>query len=437
MEKLNFTYGILFTIQLFISEAAFLIGRPRKENYYVRLGTSAIGYFLMSGLWVWGLCKIGQDSFVVAILFYFGVFLFSMIKIKVCYELEPIEILFVGTGGYAMEHITFAVTRMIQFLTGWKPEVIGIVYDYILFRIAAYMIAAALIYFLLIRKNRLKEEFKKNDIRLVEMALFVLVSAVVLSVIYSSARFEMESPIMSNIVCPIYSTLCCILVLIMEYYVFRENRLSREKENMEQMLQMAQAQQKSSKEAINIINMKCHDLKHQIAALAKIEDSSSRSEYVEEMRKAISIYDATYHTGCEALDYVLREKNLLSEEYGVMFSCMADGSSISFMQPADIYALMGNALDNALECVMKEVVDKRIISIQIARQKQTVLIHIENTCTVMPQFEDGLPVTIKADKMQHGFGVKSIRYIAEKYYGNVVMRVKNQKFILDVLFPEI
>lgn len=140
-----------------------------------------------------------------------------------------------------------------------------------------------------------------------------------------------------------YSALCCMLVLLMEYYVLRENRMKREQEMMEQLLHLANAQQKSSREAIDIINMKCHDLKHQIRALADLPDAGQRSQYVAEVQQAVSIYDADYRTGCEALDYVLREKALISNEYHVAFSCMADGGAISFMSPADIYALMKSA----------------------------------------------------------------------------------------------
>ena len=42
------------------------------------------------------------------------------------------------------------------------------------------------------------------------------------------------------------------------------------------------------------------------------------------------------------------------DEYHVAFSCMANGALISFMSPADIYALKGNAMDNALERVIQE-----------------------------------------------------------------------------------
>ena len=160
-------------------------------------------------------------------------------------------------------------------------------------------------------------------------------------------------------------------------------------------------------------------------------------EYIEEMRKAISIYDATYHTGCEALDYILREKTLLSDEHHIVFSCMADGEALSFMNTTDIYALIGNALDNALERTIQEEEKQRIISLRIHQRGQMVLLHLENTCSETPDFKEGLPVTTKTDKNYHGFGVKSMRYIVRKYDGEMLMRVQEGKFILDIAFPKI
>jgi sensor histidine kinase regulating citrate/malate metabolism len=113
---------------------------------------------------------------------------------------------------------------------------------------------------------------------------------------------------------------------------------------------------------------------------------------------------------------------------------MADGGLIDFMTPADVYALMGNALDNALESVVKEAEGERVISLQVRRKDEMVLIHLENRCSREPEFQDGLPVTIKSDKNQHGFGVRSIRYIVEKYDGELFMSARNGRFYLDILF---
>lgn len=115
---------------------------------------------------------------------------------------------------------------------------------------------------------------------------------------------------------------------------------------------------------------------------------------------------------------------------------MVDGEAIVFMTSADIYALMGNALDNALERVLQEEDDERIISLHIKSRGQMILIHLENRCSREPLFQDGLPVTDKEDKRNHGFGVRSIRYITEKYDGELLMHVKNGRFFLDILLPQ-
>lgn len=84
-------------------------------------------------------------------------------------------------------------------------------------------------------------------------------------------------------ICPCYGLLCCVLVLTLEYYILRENSFKREQKLMEQVLQIANDQQKRSREAIDIINMKCHDMKHQLRALERTPDAASRAEYVAEL----------------------------------------------------------------------------------------------------------------------------------------------------------
>lgn len=424
-----------FSVQLMISEAAFLIGRPRRDRFPLRLAGALAAYFACAFGWYFLLTPIPGLFVLVRTAYYGGMFAMTMGVILFCFDLIPIELIFVGTGGYATEHIAFALARIIQYAAGWNEESLGAALHSFLFRFLIYVVTAALIYLVLIRKNRDKGDFKPYDLRIVALTLTVLMAAIILSIFYSSKSTMEQGTVASEVVCPMYSTLCCLLVLFMEFYVLRENRMEREREMMEQLLQLANAQRRTSQETIDIINMKCHDLKHQIRALADLRDDAARSEYVAEVQQAVAIYDADYHTGCEALDYVLREKTLLSNEKQITFSCMADGGAIAFLNPADIYALMGNALDNALERVSQEPMDRRIVSLLIKRAGEMVLIHLENQCSRTPEFQDGLPVTDKPDKTAHGFGVKSIRYLVEKYHGEVIMRAADEKFSLDILIP--
>lgn len=424
-----------FSIQLFVSEGAFLIGRPRKEHFQFRMLISLIVYSICTLVYYKLLSGIEIAMPLVHLCFYMGLFALSLMGIYICFELSWMEVLFAGTGGYATEHITFAIVRIIQYLTGWDEKILGKALEYFIFRLFAYVLVAGIMYFLVLRKNRDKGEFRENDIRIVKMSMLILVSAIVFSVFYTATPVSGDAGVYSYLICPAYSMMCCVLVILMEQYLFRENRLSREKETMDQLLQIANAQQKSSKEAIDIINLKCHDLKHQMRHLQELQNDKERSEYIEELRDAISIYDATYHTGCETLDYILREKTLISDERNIAFSCMVDGTALNFMDKTDLYALMGNALDNALEQEAKEEPEKRIISLRIQKKGLMAMIHLENTCSIEPVFHEGLPLTTKSDKNQHGFGVRSMVYIVSKYDGNLMMHVKDNKFILDIGIP--
>lgn len=435
MEDLQYISLLRFSLQLIISESVFLIGRTRRAHFPARLAGALVGYLAAASLWYLLLIQIPGQYTPVYIVFWFGLFLLTLGGMMFCFDLMPIELLFIGTSGYATEHLSFALARILQYLTGWTEESIGVVPEFLLFRLLIYVVVAALVYALVVRPNFSRESFRPHDLGLIAMSLVILLSSIVLSSYYSPSWTDSRLALLGGMICPCYGLLCCVLVLTLEYYILRENSFRQEQKLMEQVLQVANDQQKRSKEAIDIINMKCHDMKHQLRVLEHTPDAASRAEYVAELQQALTIYDATYHTGCEALDYILSEKTLLAREHSVQFSCMAEGESINFISPPDIYSLMGNALDNALESVLQQEEAERIISLQIRRCGQMVSIHLENSCSHPPTFCDGLPITHKEDKNAHGFGVRSIRYIVYKYGGELRMQANSGMFVLDILLP--
>lgn len=156
---------------------------------------------------------------------------------------------------------------------------------------------------------------------------------------------------------------------------------------------------------------------------------------LEEIRKAVDIYDGLAKTGCQPLDIILSEKNLLCEKYQIKFSYMIDGEKLTGIKSGDIAAIFGNALDNAIECAAELPVEKRIISL-IGYARQDVMgIHIENYCEDELEFRNGLPVSTKGDDNYHGFGMKSIQYVVEKYGGNLVANLEEKIFSVDIIFP--
>jgi sensor histidine kinase regulating citrate/malate metabolism len=113
---------------------------------------------------------------------------------------------------------------------------------------------------------------------------------------------------------------------------------------------------------------------------------------------------------------------------------MADGGCLSFMAPVDLYTLFGNALDNAIEANRKLDAAGRFIELQIYKKKGLVMVQIANPFCGTLAMEGALPRTTKEDKNRHGFGVKSIREIIEKYDGVMEITTEQQVFVLKAIY---
>jgi len=158
--------------------------------------------------------------------------------------------------------------------------------------------------------------------------------------------------------------------------------------------------------------------------------------YINEVKESIMIYDNVLNTNNEVLNTILSEKNLYCQKYGISLSCIVDGEKLDFMNIHDIYALLGNALNNAIECVMNNKdKEKRVISLSITEQKRFLSIQTTNYLEKNVIIKDGLPVSKKKDKVNHGFGIKSMNHITEKYGGTLQVMVEDDMFILQIVIP--
>lgn len=117
-------------------------------------------------------------------------------------------------------------------------------------------------------------------------------------------------------------------------------------------------------------------------------------------------------------------------------TCLADGHSMEFMNPIDLYTVFGNAVDNAIEAVKKlEDGRQRIVAVSIFRKDALTILQIENYYSGELQREDGKIRTSKSDKAYHGFGLKSIQSIIRKYGGTMTIHTEDGIFILSIIFP--
>lgn len=227
------------------------------------------------------------------------------------------------------------------------------------------------------------------------------------------------------------------LAILFAYHILRmEMQAKYDLDAMQNILQSQYIQYRKSQESIDIINRKYHDLKHQIAVLRAEQDSKKRSAFLDEMESEIKIYETQNKTGNSVVDTVLTGKSITCQKHDIELTCVVDGKLLNFMHVMDICTILGNALDNAIECEIQiEEKDKRLIHVAVLSKKDFVVLKFENYFEGNLQFENNLPKTTKSKQAYHGYGIKSIQYTAQKYDGWITINKKENWFELNVMIP--
>ena len=131
--------------------------------------------------------------------------------------------------------------------------------------------------------------------------------------------------------------------------------------------------------------------------------------------------------------YVVQE---ICKKHNIQVTCVADGSQLGFIDTIDLYSILGNAMDNAIEAVEKfEEKEKCQIDVMIYRQHNFLVMNIINPIPEQLIYEEGIPLTNKKDKLSHGFGLRSIRQILRKYEGFLNISEEDGCFSLKMLIP--
>ena len=333
--------------------------------------------------------------------------------------------LFCAAAGYATENLVFYVRRVDTYFSGFPLTGVELG----AFKVVVSLLVAYLVYTQLVKRYPRGHE---PNVSTPYMLGFVVLTLFVTNVLNTWIRVDgLQAPATS-----LLGIMCNLMLLIIEFDVFQRSSMEQEQQILEQLMVEREKQQRLSQENVELINVKCHDLKRQIAALREMGSSEERDRSIAELEQAVLIYDSAVRTGNRTLDTLLTEKSLTCEGRGIELTCLVDGECLEGIGAVDLFALFGNALDNAIEaCAKLPNPDDRLISLRVERQGSLARIDVENTCEGTVELVDGLPVTTKDDVNYHGFGVRSIQMVVERHGGNMVITPGDGSFLLSILLP--
>ncbi len=278
-----------------------------------------------------------------------------------------------------------------------------------------------------------KKFWAAKDFRIKNNSLFALSGPVLFADIFLHAVLvnitENYNPLYT-VLMYVYNILSCIFIFYLQSSLVDMKKIKQDLFVVSALLRQEREQYERTKENIELINLKCHDMKHQIS-----RSVAAKGEYVKDITDLINIYDTSVKTGNEDLDVILTEKSLKCHREQITFTCIADGAKLEFMDVTDIYGLFGNLIDNAMEAVQKLADESRkIIELHVHMQMNMLAVNLQNCYDGEIAFgKNGLPETTKDNKEYHGLGMKSVQMIVDKYDGDMALSANNGVFNVKIL----
>lgn len=473
---ITFPFEALLAVLLVSSRQKLKYGWPPRVKAGITFGLVTLLYFVL-GL---SANQSGYTIDTVEMLYlpficilYLGFAAALAVIVLQLYDMTPTEALVTMVMGYGLQHLSVGIVNTtlrlipLQVLSEGAADIARI-----LIMAACYAIA----YRWLTPRFHIHVEAVQQSMRWVWLSVFILSSAIVFNMVLTIevtshaggpaaaslgamgtgglAALGMAGPVVPLAVeysFRIMDFLCTLLGMSVLLLVSTRDQLMSDLDMLTHLNEAKVQHYDMSRENMELVNAKFHDVRKSLASVrATIQNLDGLSgvdsdalnipaqslQSMQELENAIRIYDSIFQTGDDFIDSVLTEKSLYCSAHGIRFNAMVDGSAFSFLEPADVAALFGNIIDNAIEAVESSSLsdEQRVIELSAHVSGGYAVLSSSNfyTGSVTISSETGLPVSGKTDSRFHGYGMKSIAAVVQERGGQVSVQADNAAHIFEI-----
>ena len=412
----------------------------KRPHFKIKAPLTIIAELIIVGLMGWGFFELfkvlPRNQFITAsirMINYTLIVVVCAVPLFFCSYARVKEFVFFAVGAFSLEHIGRCLLGIIRYV--FKIPYFWGSYGYMLIDLLFISGVELAIFFLSLNKQLRKY---RQDIRIDRRVLIVaLLNFVVCSILPSLDSNTLDgqtNQFVTLIICNTYSIFSCSLCLFLQVNIFISMRLKQEKALLDIVIKQQNEQRALNAENIDYFNEKLHDIRKQVNLLEKSNEISNENKpLLDNIRKELSLFDTLVKTGNPAIDSIITSNYIIAVENDIDFTYFIDGSCLNFMKTEDTMALFNNLISNAIEASDNEEKGNRVVHLKVYKENRMALIDIRNYCSEEPVFKNGFPVTDK-DSRYHGFGMRSIKRIVNRYKGEINIRWKDNYFNVKVLF---
>ena len=228
---------------------------------------------------------------------------------------------------------------------------------------------------------------------------------------------------------------CLVSLLLMVYFYFRQSQLKMQISVLDTQYDLIESQYVRTQNFYAENAKLYHDIKHHLRALERLLQHGDQREalaYIESVQEPLQCKMIPVHTGVDIVDTVICEAKEKAEQRNILLlvetPILPSGLKL---EDREFCVLCANLLNNALEAAKEQ------IRLNIAVTAGFLVIEMKNDYKEKPLVKNNHFVSEREqDSSAHGWGMKIIEQIVEKYHGELSIRVDMQvsiKILLDVL----
>jgi len=294
----------------------------------------------------------------------------------------------------------------------------------------AYCWIVIAIWFLLYYKTK---NVLKGRINYVEHYLkhfYIVLFVEVIAMLYFQRVFFEE------ITMQIYQLWSCFLVFGMMiimgliFYIFYKDE--KDKNSMKNIYNTVSRQRYTEMTELYMKNATIyHDMKNHLNIICKYlegNDDKSALKYIRSIREPLLQYENNITTGNDIVDMVINHKIAEANKISIKIDIDTEMLGKMNIEDIDLCSVLSNVIDNAIEATSVLDQSKRIVSIQIKKRNDMLIIKVRNSYCVKIQKEKEMFITTKSNKQLHGLGTWSIKRIIDKYDGYINYDIKEKIF---------
>ena len=181
-----------------------------------------------------------------------------------------------------------------------------------------------------------------------------------------------------------------------------------------------------------------HDYRAQLSTLSALLEQGNLEEaqsFLSEMKVHQSERILLVNTHNAAIDAVLNQKGYIAQRQGIDMRFRVNDLSALKLPRVDVTIVLANLLDNAMEACIQMPESEHWISVQILYGQGLLSISIINPSHPV-QIVGGQLTTTKPEPLLHGYGLRNVWDILDRYHAEYTFLFEDGRFIFTTDWPD-